>query len=84
MTKVRLRGVCPKSFSIDMEGDVIKSISYEGGCNGGSSLISRIVEGKEINEVIAGLDGIECGSKGTSCTQELVNYLKEVYSDTRG
>ena len=48
----------------DIEQNVIKSLKIVGGCPGNTVGVSRLVEGRTIDEVIEMLKGIECGVKG--------------------
>ena len=38
-------GVCAQEISIEVQGEVIQSVSFKGGCNGNSQGISKLVEG---------------------------------------
>jgi uncharacterized protein (TIGR03905 family) len=39
--------------------------------------ISALVKGKNIDEIIDTLEGIDCNFKGTSCPDQLAKALKE-------
>lgn len=71
-------GVCSKEINFDVVENKIKSVSFIGGCDGNLLGISSLVEGMDINEVISRLKGIQCGSKDTSCPDQLSRAL-EVY-----
>ena len=47
------------------DDDVIQQVAFLGGCNGNLQGISRLVAGQMIDDVIARLNGIDCGGKGT-------------------
>ena len=55
----------------------MKNVSYLGGCNGNLKGISSLVEGMKVEDVIARLEGTTCGSKPTSCPDQLATALKE-------
>ena len=38
-------GTCSSAINLEVEGDIIKSVSFTGGCNGNLQGISRLVEG---------------------------------------
>ena len=38
--------------------------------------IGKLVEGMDVDEVIARIDGIKCGMKSTSCPDQLAQALK--------
>ena len=74
-------GVCSKEINFDVVENKIKNVSFIGGCDGNLLGISSLVEGMDINEVISRLKGIQCGSKDTSCPDQLARAL-EVYKTT--
>lgn len=58
------------------EDNKLKNVSYVAGCNGNLKGISSLVEGMDIDDVIARLEGTTCGSKKTSCPDQLAQALK--------
>lgn len=78
--RFRPSGVCSSEFVITMDGNIIKSVKIIGGCPGNTLAVSALVEGQNIDEVIAKLDGIQCGMRGTSCPDQLSKALKEIKS----
>lgn len=61
----------------DDEG-VIQDVAFLGGCNGNLQGICRLVKGQKIDDVIGRLDGIRCGSKPTSCPDQLCRALEQL------
>ena len=45
-------GVCSYKMIIEVEEDTIKKVTIEGGCAGNTVGVSRLVEGKSVDEVI--------------------------------
>lgn len=74
----KTKGVCSRSIYIDVEGDIVKKVQFEGGCNGNTKGVSALVEGMRIDDVIEKLSGIKCGFKGTSCPDQLAAALREI------
>lgn len=72
------RGVCSREMEIEMDGDIIKSVKIVGGCAGNTVGVSRLVEGMNIDEAIKKMKGIPCGSKGTSCPDQLAIALEQI------
>ena len=70
-------GTCSSAINLEVEGDIIKSVSFTGGCNGNLQGISRLVEGMKVEDAISRLKGIRCGFKNTSCPDQLSKALKE-------
>ena len=71
------QGVCSMKMIFDIENNIINSLKIIGGCPGNTEGVSRLVVGKSVDEVIKMLEGIECGTKGTSCPDQIAEALKE-------
>ena len=76
--KYRTKGTCSSSIDIEMDGNVIKSVIFTGGCNGNLKGIAALVKGRKIDEVKNTLAGIKCGFKQTSCPDQLAKALDEI------
>ena len=70
------RGVCSREMEIDVDNDVIKAVRVVGGCNGNLQGISSLLVGMKREEAISRMEGIHCGSKSTSCPDQLAHALK--------
>lgn len=70
------KGVCSQSIEINMNGNVIDSVAFTGGCNGNLQGISSLVKGMTAEEAISRLKGIRCGFKSTSCPDQLAQALE--------
>ena len=71
-------GTCSSAINLEVEGDIIKSVSFTGGCNGNLQGISRLVEGLKVEDAISRLKGIRCGFKNTSCPDQLARALESL------
>ena len=80
MYQYNTQGVCSKSIYFDVEDNKVRNVTYLGGCNGNLKGIGALVEGMDIDEVIARLEGVRCGMKKTSCPDQLAKALK-VYKE---
>lgn len=78
MYTYKTSGVCSTEIHIDVEGDIIKSVEFVRGCPGNLFGISQLVKGMNIDDAIEKLSGIKCGSKDTSCPDQLSKALKEI------
>lgn len=76
--KYRTSGTCAKVINIEVEGDTVQSVKFEGGCHGNLQGIGALVKGMKIQDVINKLSGIRCGFKSTSCPDQLAKALQEV------
>ena len=72
----KTNGVCSRSIDIEIEDNVLKSVSFMGGCNGNLKGIGALVAGMNIDDVIERLEDIKCGFKNTSCPAQLAEALK--------
>ena len=71
-------GTCSRKITIVHDGNLVKSVSFLGGCPGNTLGVGKLCEGRTLEELIPILDGILCGSKPTSCPNELCKALKEI------
>ncbi len=72
------KGVCARTIDIEVEDNIIKSVTFTGGCNGNLQGISRLVTGRTVDEVKDLLKGVKCGVKETSCPDQLALALEEI------
>ena len=70
------KGTCSRQILFEIEEGKLKNVEYIGGCNGNLKGIGSLVEGMDIDEVITRLEGTTCGSKKTSCPDQLAKALK--------
>lgn len=76
--RYRPNGVCSREMIIELDGNIIKKLTIVGGCAGNTVGVSKLIEGMNIDEAIRRLKGIPCGTKGTSCPDQLSKALEEV------
>lgn len=69
-------GVCSQAIDITVENGIVKEVCFEGGCSGNTQGVSLLARGMRVAEVIDRLEGIRCGSKATSCPDQLVKALR--------
>ena len=71
------RGTCSRSILFDVTDNKVTGVQFLGGCNGNLKGIAALVEGMDVDEVIARLEGTTCGGKPTSCPDQLATALKQ-------
>lgn len=69
-------GVCSKSILLDLDGDKLVDVVFEGGCAGNLIGIKNLIEGKSIDDIIETFEKIPCKNRETSCPDQLANALK--------
>ena len=79
--KYKTKGTCSSSIDIEVEGNIIKSVSFTGGCNGNLQGIAALVKDMPIEDTIKRLKGIRCGFKNTSCPDQLAQALETILAN---
>ena len=79
--KYRTQGVCSQSITFDLEGDVVRNISFCGGCDGNLKAISKLVDGMTVGKIEEILKGNTCGYKNTSCADQLARAVRKAYDE---
>ena len=82
MNIYKTHGTCSKEIRFDVENKKVKNVQFIGGCLGNLRAVSKLVEGKDIDEVISLLSGIQCHNN-TSCGDQLSLALLE-YKEKNG
>lgn len=77
MYTYKTNGVCSMAINFDIDDNKVKSVEFIGGCSGNTQGVARLIEGMDVNEAIKRLDGIKCGSRPTSCPDQLATALKK-------
>ncbi len=75
MAEFQTEGVCPTTIKYDLRDGKVYNVEFIGGCHGNLQAIASLVEGMTLEEVSKRLKGIKCGSKNTSCSDQLVAAL---------
>ena len=74
----KTKGVCSRQIHFDIDDNgIVHNVSFMGGCNGNLKAIGKLVEGMKAEKVIEILEGTTCGSRSTSCADQLAQALKE-------
>lgn len=74
----KTQGTCSSLIEVEVENGIVTDIHFTGGCNGNLQGISSLVKGMAVDEVIARLEGIRCGSRPTSCLDQLCKALRSL------
>ena len=77
-------GTCSKAILLTVEGDILTDAAYLGGCQGNTQGISRLVVGMRLKDIVERLKGIRCGSKPTSCPDQLARALEMIEKGALG
>ena len=83
MNSYMTKGTCSKQILFDVDKDnKLSEVKFIGGCSGNLQAVSRLVKGKDIDEVITTLKGIRCRGN-TSCGDQLATALEEYKNKQR-
>lgn len=74
----KTKGVCSMQIDFEIENDIVKNIRFTGGCNGNTQGVAKLAEGRNKDELIKLLSGINCNFRGTSCPDQLAKALSEI------
>ena len=73
------QGTCSRKINIELDdNNKILNVKFEGGCNGNTQGIAKLVKGLDAFEVVSKLRGIRCGFKPTSCPDQLATALEQI------
>ena len=76
MKKYETSGVCSTSIEVAVENGIVTHCVFDGGCEGNTQAVARLVIGRSAEEVIRLLKGIPCsGGEGSSCPDQLAQAL---------
>lgn len=81
--KYKTSGTCSVVISFNIDGDIITNIKFLGGCPGNLNAISKLLDGKTVQYIEDKLLGNLCGSRGTSCADQLAIAVRKAYEETQ-
>lgn len=73
--EITTEGTCCRRFTVTVDGGRIKEVAHLGGCSGNLDALSVLLRGMEVSEVVRKFSGLTCGTKGTSCMDQLARGL---------
>lgn len=72
------KGICARQITIVLDDqDKVQDLSFVGGCDGNHKGLTALVKGMTATEVMDRLSGIRCGSKQSSCPDQVAEALKK-------
>jgi len=75
-------GTCSRSMEVEVGGDgIIRTVRVNGGCGGNNTGIAALLPGMDARRAIELFRGIRCGSKATSCPDQLSYALERALGD---
>lgn len=79
------RRVCPRNIHVEVsdDGSTVGDVVFDGGCNGNTKAVAKLVKGRSVDEVVALLEGNTCGMRATSCADQLTIALRQAQERAR-
>jgi len=75
----KTQGICAKTISFELHGDIVKDIEFAGGCSGNLLAIKTLLEGQRVDDIVKKMAGIKCGNRSTSCVGQLAIAVQQAY-----
>ena len=60
---------------IDVDNGIVNNVKFIGGCSGNTQGVAALAKGMKVTDIVERLQGIRCGSKPTSCPDQLAKAL---------
>ena len=77
-----MQGTCARSVSYTIVEGCVSRVRFAGGCDGNLKGLARLLEGLPVQDAVERLSGITCGSKTTSCPDQLAQALRKELDKT--
>ena len=77
--------VCPRNIHVEVsdDGATIERVEFDGGCNGNTKAVAKLVAGKPVDEIVELLAGNLCRNRGTSCADQMTIALRQAQEAAR-
>lgn len=71
--------VCPRNIRVEIsdDGSTIERVEFDGGCNGNTKAVAKLVAGHSVDEIVELLAGNQCKTRGTSCADQMTIALRK-------
>ena len=77
----KTKGVCSRFINVELDGNIISSVEFVGGCSGNTQGVAALVKGMDVHEAIRRIEGIQCGPRPTSCPYQLARALRQAIGE---
>ena len=79
----KTKGTCSTLIEVSLDGNIVKDVKFTGGCNGNLQAIPKLVEGMTVDEVVSRISGISCNGRGTSCSDQLAQGVRQALESAK-
>ena len=70
-------GICSRKITFEIDDEKIHNLKFYGGCPGNLNAIVKLLEGTDARKTAELLRGNQCGSRGTSCADQLAVAIEQ-------
>ena len=81
--KYETKGTCSQLIEFDINDDIITNVKFFGGCPGNLIALPILVEGMSVDEIESKLGKVMCGSRGTSCANQLSIAVRQASNEIK-
>lgn len=74
---VKANGTCASQIDFSLENGKLHHIVFHGGCPGNTLAVSKLLEGCDARSAVTLLKGNPCGTRGTSCADQLAKGIEK-------
>lgn len=80
----KTENTCSKTIRFKLMDNVVTNVEFlGGGCPGNLQALPRLVEGMTVEEIEKRIGGVNCGSRGTSCADQLAKAVRLAYNESK-
>ncbi len=76
-------GTCSRQIDFDINNNIISNITFFGGCPGNLAALSKVLDGKTVEEIETLFKDVKCGNKPTSCSAQLAKAVRQAYESLK-
>ena len=76
----KTHGTCSSRIEFELDGNIVRNVTFTGGCNGNLKAVAKLVDGMTVEEVEQKCGGTTCGFKTTSCPDQLAQAVRQAYA----
>lgn len=80
--RYKTKGTCSTEIRFDINDNIITNVSFKNGCDGNLKMISKLVDGMSVDEIESRCLGNLCGTRGTSCADQLAKAVRAAAKET--
>ncbi len=82
--RYKTKDVCSQEITFELDGNIVRNITFYGGCNGNLKAIAKLVDGMTVEAIAEKLRGNTCGYRSTSCADQLARAVTAAYEKEQG